>query len=61
MGDLVQLRSGGPQLTVAWVEQGTEGDWFARVEWIDSTGVPQSKEYPIAALVLVSSIISTLP
>ncbi len=47
VGDTVNLRSGG--------------DSFARCEWIDGTGVPQSKEYPIDALVLVSPITSSLP
>jgi uncharacterized protein YodC (DUF2158 family) len=45
-GDLVQLRSGGPDMTVKTVW----GDWVV-CTWLDSYGELQSAGFPIATIV----------
>ena len=46
-GDLVRLKSGGPVMTVAWVE---EGDAFC--QWFDSKGSPCGQRYALVVLEL---------
>ncbi|WP_353221109.1 DUF2158 domain-containing protein [Salinisphaera sp. S4-8] len=44
-GDIVTLKSGGPEMTVSWVE---EGD--ALCQWFDSKNMPQSQVYALVVL-----------
>lgn len=44
-GDVVVLKSGGPQMTVAWIEESE-----ALCVWFDSQGQPKEKRYPLVVL-----------
>jgi uncharacterized protein YodC (DUF2158 family) len=44
-GDVVTLKSGGPKMTVAWVEQDE-----ALCEWFDSKSDSQQKRFALAVL-----------
>lgn len=47
-GSIVKLKSGGPPMTVAWVEEGE-----AYCEWFDSKGEPRGQRYSLVVLQLV--------
>ena len=44
-GSIVALKSGGPRMTVAWVENGE-----AYCEWFDSKGEPRGQRYALVVL-----------
>ena len=46
-GDIVTLKSGGPKMTVAWVEDGQ-----AYCEWFDTKFETQSKTFDLNVLAL---------
>ncbi len=45
VGTVVRLKSGGPKMTVQWIE-----DDMAGCVWFDSKGAQQAGNYPIATL-----------
>lgn len=45
-GDVVQLKSGGPAMTIAWID-GSD----ARCEWFDNKNEPQGRSYKLVALI----------
>ena len=47
-GDIVTLKSGGPKMTVAWVDDGQ-----ANCEWFDTKPETQSKIFDLNVLALV--------
>ncbi len=50
-GDVVQLKSGSPKMTVERVEQ-SEVPPYAVCSWFDSKGQPQSGTYNLSSLVI---------
>ena len=53
-GDVVQLKSGGPKMTVDWVGEGTMGSGYvAYCEWFDEKNKVCGKAFPPASLVKV--------
>lgn len=50
-GDIVMLKSGGPPMTVAWVEDGK-----AYCEWFDSRKEPRGQQYDLVVLQRVGPI-----
>ena len=44
-GDIVMLKSGGPDMTVAWI-----ADNEAYCEWFDSKGEPRGQRYALVVL-----------
>ncbi|WP_115529612.1 YodC family protein [Xanthomonas campestris] len=44
-GSIVSLKSGGPKMTVAWVDDGD-----AYCEWFDSKGEPRGQRYALVVL-----------
>jgi uncharacterized protein YodC (DUF2158 family) len=48
-GDTVKLKSGGPLMTVTYVESDEYGTTI-NVSWFDGKDQPQSGSYPAAAL-----------
>lgn len=49
-GTIVKLKSGGPRMTVAWIE---EGDAYC--EWFDSKGEPRGQRYALIVLAVAQS------
>ena len=49
-GSIVRLKSGGPKMTVAWVE---EGDAYC--EWFDAKVEPRGQRYALIVLELLSA------
>ena len=52
IGDVVQLKSGGPKMTVVYVDN-LEGTDRCFCVWIDDSGKEQRKNYPFAACQIV--------
>lgn len=49
-GSEVELRSGGPKMTVAWLE-----DDSAYCEWFDAKHQPQGRKFQLSSLKVVDS------
>jgi len=50
-GDTVQLKSGGPIMTVTKIEPSIGGNGRALCEWFDGKHVPQNRYFEIVALI----------
>jgi uncharacterized protein YodC (DUF2158 family) len=50
IGDVVQLKGGGPVMTVTGLRKTLHGDDEVAVTWFDSDDKAQTAEYPPAAL-----------
>jgi uncharacterized protein YodC (DUF2158 family) len=50
IGDVVQLKGGGPVMTVTGLRKTLHGDDEVMVTWFDSNDKAQTAEYPPAAL-----------
>jgi uncharacterized protein YodC (DUF2158 family) len=50
-GDLVNLKSGGPTMTVDWVSDAS-GTLTAGCSWFDNNGKRQNEQFPVTSLVL---------
>ena len=53
VGDIVRLKSGGPEMTVGQVDQFAGTELAVECEWLDSSHKPQSRVYPVKTLVRV--------
>lgn len=49
-GDIVELKSGGPDMTISSIENGS-----VFCQWFDSKSEPQGRSYTLAVLKLSSS------
>jgi uncharacterized protein YodC (DUF2158 family) len=55
-GSVVQLKSGGPIMTVRWTEIGTNGAPFVCCDWFVEDKPPWTKEtgtFPVSSLKLI--------
>lgn len=51
VGDVVQLKSGGPRMTVSNIDKyGYSDDLSAAVDWFDDKGQPKNAVYPLMSL-----------
>ncbi|MBV15957.1 MAG: DUF2158 domain-containing protein [Thalassospira sp.] len=48
-GDVVELKSGGPDMTVSWVEN-QDGVLEARCDWFDKSQKQESAVFPTSSL-----------
>jgi len=49
-GDVVVLKSGGPQMTVNFIEEGSDPP-SAYCTWFDKNQTKQSSSFPVASLI----------
>jgi len=55
-GSIVQLKSGGPVMTVNWIERRKDGLWYAFCEWFIQDAAPWKKDgavFPLTSLKLL--------
>jgi len=58
-GDIVTLRSGGPKMTVRWVDTRQYSDVVeACCTWFDSKGEPREQTFALSQLTLCDSILN---
>ncbi len=50
VGDTVQLKSGGPSMTVQKVYDGSDGGTWVEVVWFDDKSQPAQNQFPIDTL-----------
>jgi uncharacterized protein YodC (DUF2158 family) len=60
-GSIVQLKSGGPVMTVNWIEHRKDGLWYAFCEWLIQDAAPSKKDgavFPFTSLKLLETVTS---
>lgn len=50
-GDVVQLKSGGPKMTVSWIDTDVTGDPVVHCSWFDATGNEHTGNWPVPSLI----------